>query len=160
MKKLYCFSRQEFNDFCNDWTSENYPEHSAFISICNTQGGSDFMFVDEIEHHFKTETENIINLDFDDITEPESYYNGKIDKGITEEDALRLAEFIEKNIDNDFYVHCEAGYSRSQGVVRYILDVYGEENFETRRCNPCNTPNLFVTAMLKRAYRKIKNIEL
>ena len=72
----------------------------------------------------------------------------------------KLAEFIENNINSDFYVHCEAGYSRSQGVVRYILDVYGEENFETRRCNPCRTPNLFVTAMLKRAYRKIKNIEL
>ena len=159
MQKLYCFSRQDFNNYCRDWTSENYPENAAFISICNTVGGSDFLFVDEIEHHFKTETPEIINLDFDDIDEPVSFYCGKKDIGITEEDAMRLAEFIERNQDKNIYVHCEAGLSRSQGVVRYILDIYGKENYETRRENPCRTPNMFVVRMLKRAYCKLKNLD-
>ena len=119
------------------------------------------MVPEELEHYFKTETPDIINLDFEDITEPKVIYRGRVNKGISQEQADRLCEFIERNQDKDFYVHCEAGYSRSQGVVRYILDVYGEEHeFETLRNNPCQTPNLYVTALLKRAYRKLKNIEI
>lgn len=161
MQKLYCFSRQDFNDYCEGWTSENYPEGACFISICNTPEGSDFMYPEEIEHHFKTETPEIINLDFEDVTEPKVIYKGKTNLGISQEQADRLCEFIERNKDKNFYIHCEAGLSRSQGVVRYILDIYGEDHeFETRRQNPCQTPNLYVTALLKRAYRKLKNIEI
>lgn len=164
MQKLYCFSRNDFNEYCErrGWDSENYPPDAAFISICNTPGGSDFMFIEEITHYFKTETPEIINLYFDDITEPTAIWNGKVSlTGISQEQADRLCEFIERNQDKDFYIHCEAGLSRSQGVVRYILDVYGEDHdFETLRTNPCRTPNLYVTALLKRAYRKLKNIEI
>lgn len=163
MQKLYCFSRQDFNNYCEsmDWTSENYPPNSAFISICNTIEGSEFLFVDEITHHFKTETPEIINLDFEDVTEPLVMYRGRPNRGISQEQADRLCEFIERNQNKDFYIHCEAGLSRSQGVVRYILDVYGEDHeFETLQNNPCRTPNLYVTALLKRAYRKLKNIEI
>lgn len=163
MQKLYCFSRNDFNEYCSSqgWTSENYPPDAAFISICNTAEGSEFLFVDEITHYFSTETPEIINLDFEDITEPEIIYRGRVNKGISQEQADKLCEFIERNQDKDFYIHCEAGLSRSQGVVRYILDVYGEEHeFETLRNNPCRTPNLYVTALLKRSYRKLKNIEI
>ena len=158
VNKLYCFSREEFNEFCKDWNSTDYPENSAFISICNTKFG-DFLFIDEITHHFKEETNEIINLDFEDITEPSITYQGKTMYAISEDDAKRLVEFIDSNIGKDFYVHCEAGLSRSQGVVRYILDIYGEDNFETRKNNPCRTPNLYVTAMLKREYYKLKGLE-
>lgn len=162
MQKLYCFNRRDFNNYCKErgWNSETYPQNAAFISICNTSGGSDFLFVDEITHYFKTETPEIINLDFEDVTEPEVIYMGKVNKGISQEQADRLCEFIERNQDKDFYIHCEGGVSRSQGVVRYILDVYGEDHkFETLK-NPYINPNLYVTALLKRAYRKLKNIEI
>ena len=131
MQKLYCFSRQDFNDYCKirKWSDENYPPDAAFISICNTPGGSDVMFIEEIIHYFKTETPEIINLYFDDITEPTAMWKGKVSlTGISQEQADRLCEFIERNQDKDFYIHCEAGLSRSQGVVRYILDVYGEDH--------------------------------
>lgn len=163
MQKLYCFSRNDFNKYCSErgWNSETYPENAAFISICNTVDGSDYMYPDELEHYFKTETPEIINLDFEDVTEPKVIYRGRVNRGISQEQANRLCEFIERNKDKDFYIHCEAGVSRSQGVVRYILDVYGEDHeFETLRNNPCRTPNLYVTALLKRAYRNLKNIEI
>ena len=76
------------------------------------------------------------------------------------EDAFYLAKLIDDIMNNgniDIYVHCEAGVSRSQSVVRYILDVYGKEkHIETREENPCITPNSHVLMMLKRAYYNLK----
>ena len=72
------------------------------------------------------------------------------------EEAFDLVKWIDKRIhdfDNTIYIHCGAGASRSQGVVRYILDTYGDEfDIKTRDSNPCLTPNVHVTMMLKRAY--------
>lgn len=71
------------------------------------------------------------------------------------EQAFELAIWIEKQVHNkqDIYVHCSAGMSRSQGVVRYILDTYYDIDWKTRNDNPCLTPNMHVVMMLKRAKR-------
>lgn len=75
------------------------------------------------------------------------------------EEAFDLVKWIDKrirNFDNTIYIHCGAGASRSQGVVRYIIDTYGNEfNIKTGDSNPCLTPNVHVTMMLKRAYRNL-----
>ena len=76
------------------------------------------------------------------------------------EEAFDLVNFIDKNIkDHDtIYIHCAAGASRSQGVVRYILDTYGNDyELKTNPNNPCITPNAHVCMMLKRAYRQLFN---
>jgi len=72
------------------------------------------------------------------------------------EEAYALVKWIDKRIkeDNTIYIHCAAGISRSQGVVRYILDTYGDEyDIKTNPNNPCLTPNIHVVLMLKRACR-------
>ena len=72
------------------------------------------------------------------------------------DEAFTLVKWIDKRIkkDNTIYIHCAAGISRSQGVVRYILDTYGDEyDIKTNPNNPCLTPNIHVVLMLKRAYR-------
>jgi hypothetical protein len=45
------------------------------------------------------------------------------------EEAFALVKWIDYRIKHDdtIYIHCAAGVSRSQGVVRYILDTYGDE---------------------------------
>ena len=56
------------------------------------------------------------------------------------------------------YIHCAVGASRSQGVVRYIVDTYGDEfDIKLNPNNPNNTYNPHVVMMLKRAYRKLYN---
>ena len=72
-------------------------------------------------------------------------------------EAKRLVEFIDGRIKegDNIYVHCSAGASRSQGVVRYILDTYPDIDWETRKDNPCLTPNYHVIRMLKRIYRNL-----
>jgi len=73
------------------------------------------------------------------------------------EEAFELAEWIDWRIKHDktIYVHCAVGASRSQGVVRYIVDTYGNEyDIKLNPNNPNNTYNPHVLMMLKRAYRE------
>jgi hypothetical protein len=72
------------------------------------------------------------------------------------EEAFNLTKWIDWRIKQDetIYIHCELGASRSQGVVRYIIDTYGEEyDIKLNPNNPNNTYNPHVTMMLKRAFR-------
>lgn len=71
-------------------------------------------------------------------------------------DADMTVTFINDVLDDEtvdeIYVHCIAGNSRSQGVVRYIIDMYPDIEFVTRPDNPNDTPNWHVVSMLKRAH--------
>ena len=74
------------------------------------------------------------------------------------EEAFDLVKWIDFRIKHDetIYVHCAVGASRSQGVVRYIVDTYGNEyDIRLNPDNPNNTYNPHVVMMLKRAYREI-----
>jgi predicted protein tyrosine phosphatase len=70
------------------------------------------------------------------------------------EQADKMERFIEQCVEKNLhiYVHCAAGASRSQAVVRYILDTYQDVHWMTRQANPCRTPNIHVVRMLKRAH--------
>ena len=72
------------------------------------------------------------------------------------EEANNLVEWIDWRIKHDdtIYIHCAVGASRSQGVVRYIIDTYGYDyDIKLNPNNPNNTYNPHVLIMLKRAYR-------
>ena len=72
------------------------------------------------------------------------------------EEAFDLVYWIDKHIheDDTIYVHCAAGASRSQGVVRYIVDTYKYDfDIKLNTYNPNNTYNPHVVRMLKTAYR-------
>lgn len=76
------------------------------------------------------------------------------------EEAYKLVDWIDWRIKHDetIYVHCAVGASRSQGVVRYIVDTYRNEyDIRLNPNNPNNTYNPHVVMMLKRAYRKFYN---
>ena len=74
------------------------------------------------------------------------------------EESFKLVDWIDWRIkhDNTIYIHCAVGVSRSQGVVRYIVDTYGDEfDIKLNPNNPNNTYNPHVVMMLKRAYREL-----
>ena len=76
------------------------------------------------------------------------------------EEAFNLVDWIDWRIkhDNTIYIHCAVGASRSQGVVRYIVDTYGDVfDIKLNPNNPNNTYNPHVVMMLKRAYREFFN---
>ena len=76
------------------------------------------------------------------------------------EEAFELCKWIDWRIkyeyDNTIYIHCAAGISRSQAVVRYIVDTYGYDyDIKLNPNNPNNTYNPHVLLMLKRSYREL-----
>lgn len=71
------------------------------------------------------------------------------------EEANDLMKWIDNAIQeyDTIYIHCGAGKSRSQGVTRYIVDIYsGEYDIKLNPNNPNNTYNPHVLIMLKRMY--------
>ena len=134
-KKLYAFSAADFFTYvCNgDIFDELIDDDACAISISDP---------DDPKHVLDGTADNVLNVDFGD------------DDSMTAEQAEQIVDFINRNIGKNFYIHCSAGKSRSQGVVRYMLDVYPDIEWETRQDNPCITPNYHVVCMLKRVAMK------
>ena len=155
-KELLCFSHSEFDLECEGrgWDDTNLPPGIAFISIIGTPECQEFWLEEKEEHYFKQSHPNVLNIGFDDIPRDQVEWKGHIFYGLREEQADEIVEFIERNLGKDFWIHCRAGQSRSQGVVRYILDCYPEIEWITRPSNPCVTPNIDVVAKLKRKFWK------
>jgi hypothetical protein len=104
-KKLYCYS---FRDFVDRFEGvETLPEDSVAISIC-TPGS-------HVEYHKFTSADNVLNLDFDDIDN--GAYGGEL---FDIEMAACVVDFVMRHADKHFYVHCAAGQSRSQAIVKFI----------------------------------------
>lgn len=162
-KHICCYSKRDFDSICNinDWSDENLPEENtiALISICSTPDVVRDIIREPENHWFGDNHKNVLNLNFDDIDgKEEEIPGGGKAYGITKEQALETVKFIRDNIDkvSYFIIHCRAGQSRSQAVVRYILDTYSRiHNLETLPDNPPRTPNPFVLSRLKQAEKII-----
>jgi Predicted protein tyrosine phosphatase len=149
MQKLYCYSANEFKQTMdgNKWTNRTLPSSVACIEICATPDVRDYygqLFSITDKPWFLNRKslgpvpENVLKLNFDDITESvRPIGEDKFAYGMNVDQAKQIVEFIDKNIDKDFYIHCHAGKSRSQAIVRYILDFYPDHDWETRPENPC-----------------------
>lgn len=133
-----------------DYNVDEY-NHLAFISIIGTSLTDD----DNLSHWFKTNHNNVLNLELDDITET-VIVNGIALKAMSEEQASKCVDFIEQNLGKDFYIHCRAGVSRSGAVSQFIYDIFRDqvdvEDF--RQNNRHIQPNNHVLTMLKRAFYK------
>lgn len=166
--KLWCNGFQGFKKILetNNWNDSNLPDNTAFISICCTERGSfspdDFAY----ETHLLSDNhDNVINLDFDDINgytladqfPGDERVKDNPARGINDEQGLQLVQFIEKNKSKDIYVHCSAGISRSQGVVKFILEFYNDyyKETDTNPDNPCKMPNQHVFDVLRKFYAVI-----
>ena len=147
MIKVY--SHIDFNNVMkskgiDDSNVENEND-SIFISITNRNG--------EIEHWFKENHKNVINLDFDDISSD----NEEL-KTISDKQAESLMFFIDDNLsknkdDIDVYIHCLAGMSRSRAVAEYIKRHYDVGYDKRERDLYYNYLNHDVLNRLERKYR-------
>ena len=85
-------------------------------------------------------------------------YKGHLFKAMSEEQAEKCVDFIEKNKGKHFEVHCTAGISRSGAVCQFIFDFFNENkcyseedfNYFNRHINPNN----HVLTLLKRVFYK------
>lgn len=162
-KNLWCFGHIDFDRECitHGWNDSNIPPDIAFISIVGTTECQKYYLEEVEEHYYKLPHPNVLNLEFDDISEETREWMGHEFLGFSTTQAQETYKFIKSNLGKDFWIHCRAGASRSQGVVRFILDTYGDlYDWQTLKSNPCVTPNYFVTGKLKRlAYEDIDEVE-
>ena len=154
MIKVY--SQIDFNNVMksngiDDSNVENEKD-SIFISITNRNG--------EMEHWFKENHKNVINLDFDDTSSD----NEEL-RTISDKQAESLMFFIDDNLsksteDVDVYIHCLAGMSRSRAVAEYIKRHYDVGYDKIERDLYYNYLNHEVLNRLERKYRDYINNEI
>jgi protein-tyrosine phosphatase len=105
----------------------------GFISIIGTKECLKYYLDEEkTKHYFNNEHENVLNLDFDDIT-VDALYNGHLFKAMTMEQAETSIDFIEKMLDkgvDEIKIHCRAGYSRSRAVAEFIYRLCEERGID------------------------------
>ena len=133
-----------FNVICakNGWGGDAIPTDVAFISIIDSPAALRFWNDDNsvfASHHLNN-AENVLNLDFDDVSN-----DGDHCRALTDEQAEEIIAFILKHRGKDFLVHCKAGFSRSAAIGQVIKDFFPEyennENYDGR--------NAFVFSKLK-----------
>ena len=118
------YNREDFEEAFNKKVFS--IDKDAIIEIYTSPKGTPVIPYNIINNH----KDNIIALDFDDFPEdvifPDSTYTPP-HPTITYEQAELLVDFIERNVkeDRDFYIHCDAGVSRSQQVAAYIFLTHG-----------------------------------
>lgn len=160
-RKLWCTGFSGFKKIVQQENWENeLPMNVAVISILN---GKDCGVPNE-EHLLKS-SEQVLNLDFDDSCPndfglPDDYENIRYTEEttlefFTEFQARELIDFVENNLGRDFYIHCSAGVSRSQAVVKFIQNNYSDRiEWQLNPNNPVLFPNWFVYQKLNKIKRE------
>lgn len=149
---LKCYS---LNDILENAPKIQLDPKAIVLSITSTDSSTR---PDLIELGMVGRSEDVLYLKFDDIgREYEVDLNTKREcYGLSEAQAQKFIEWFEEKIteDKNLYLHCEAGLSRSQGFVRFILDCYPDITWLLRLENPCLYPNQHVVSTLKKMWRK------
>ncbi len=159
MKKLWCLGFKDFKRIAykSEWDLE-VPKEIAIISINN---GS----LIPGEYHICKSSDNVLNLDFDDVDPIGLGLEEDTSVHITDERILvfftdlmadKAIKFIENNKGKHFVIHCSAGISRSQAFVKFIKNVYSDYDWETNPNNPCIHPNGFVYQKLMQTFRNVQ----
>lgn len=158
--KILVFSHKDFNKFCkennfNDYNVDNETDY-AFISIINTEECQKLLKTTDEEHWFKEPHNNVLNLEFEDITDNDKRLDeyGEYLTLFDSEMASKIIDFVEEHLGKTLVIHCKAGRSRSQAVFRFITDYYDDVYGKDcgRADNPCITPNYFVVKILRETY--------
>lgn len=133
----FLFEEKCKEDGLNDGNVED-EKGKAFIDIIGTEECRRYYLMEETQHYFNNSS-NVLNLEFDDLSE-DIEYEGHIFKAMTMEQAEKTVDFIEKMINDGvthFRICCRAGMSRSRAIAEFIYrlcrlegkDVeYGERN--------------------------------
>lgn len=184
MAKLLAYSENRFRQIAEDegWTLSYIPDDVAIVSICEPYSENGEWW----KHLFEHDGKHVYNLNIPDIDpllfqdvlkdtpsdkckiyEWENHkdfwifeQNGNKQYCFNPDEAFGLANFIVRNAGKDFYIHCAAGLSRSQGVVKAILKNY-PEFYNQSSLNQNNLPNdelsnKWVEYLLDRWIKRIK----
>lgn len=126
----YLFEEKCKKDGLNDENIEDKKD-KAFIDIIGTEECRKYYLMEEMSHYFKIHS-NVLNLEFDDLSEDVEYDN-HVFKAMTMQQAEKTVDFIEKMINDGvmyFRICCRAGYSRSRAIGEFIYRYCTEHHIE------------------------------
>lgn len=158
--QIRTYSHSDFDVMCykrglDDNNVDNIKDTEAFISIICTPQCRKYYLEDDTDHWFKKEHPNVLNLEFDDVTEDVEWH-GHTFLAMTEVQAKKCIDFIEQNEGKNFNIHCTAGISRSGAFSRFIFDFYNENNTynesDFEYFNRHIRPNNHILTLLKRTF--------
>ena len=152
--KIYVVSRNEIEEMLK--VEKNFTKKHFFISIFSSELGYGYTSDGEPKTSPLPNGSNICKICFDDVTERDT------DPGLihfSEDMAKKICSFIKRIKDDgsmDFYVHCDAGVSRS-GAVGFMLNEWFNKFLKMNRIdnesflmnNPHILPNPEVMRILK-----------
>lgn len=148
MKKVivipkYAFDRGLRGNKIDDSNVEQLINKACFISINDSLGTPEVPF-------FSQSHPNVLTLFFDDVDQDIETAHGTV-KAMTDEQALEIYEFIEKNKDyENFIIHCTAGISRSGAVGEFVNNFLELDYKKFKEDNPHTHPNGLVLSKLNR----------
>ena len=123
----------------------------AFISIIGTKECIKYWIQEDDKHYFKDHP-NVLNLDFDDISDV-VIYNGHRFRGMNLEEAEKTVDFIEKMIESGVDViegHCKAGFSRSRAIFEFIYRYCKEHGIDVEYSDRDNYTTIFNQGVMNR----------
>ena len=123
----------------------------AFISIIGTKECIKYWIQEDDKHYFKDHP-NVLNLDFDDISDV-VLYNGHRFRGMNLEEAEKTVDFIEKMIESGVDViegHCKAGFSRSRAIFEFIYRYCKEHGIDVEYSDRDNYTTIFNQGVMNR----------
>jgi predicted protein tyrosine phosphatase len=148
MKRVFVVSKPGFNALMesNDINDDNVEEKGhnvALISINDTIG-------DWMKPWFNEDHSNVIRFWFDDVSSDLeiSPTNRQKCRAFTIEDGKRMLEFINRNKEKSFIVHCAAGISRSGAVGQFITNYFEYDQQLFEQTNPYIHPNSHILRIL------------
>lgn len=146
--RVRVMSRLDATYYC----SNPHDENAVIISISTPY------FHYELEPYINEENrvQDILKLSFFDADEPNSLdVNNFVAANsdlMSDADAEKIANFVERNTQNLIIVHCDAGISRSSAVaVAILLHYTGDDSaiFDNERAY---SPNMWVYFMVLKAF--------
>lgn len=146
LKQLWCTGQKDFEE----WAASGLPGGWAVISIIGTEPVLTQYLKEPETTHALPDSEWVLNLEFDDITSDTLEYHGITATGISREQAEAIVRFLDRAVKEgkNIYVHCRAGRSRSQAIVRYVKSRFPGP-WLTNPFNPDDTPNYHVLSKLR-----------
>lgn len=110
-----------FNYSAYQVEEEGTPKGWAVISI-NEEAGAYYPILNERE----IPSDKLLRLRFSDVKD-KTFYDGCFLNPISREQAHEIVDFVERNKEDNFAVHCAAGISRSGAICLFLNLAYGHE---------------------------------
>jgi predicted protein tyrosine phosphatase len=128
LKKIHVRSQFSFDKIVkeNDLNDDNVEllKDTAFISIISANAYGDSMQGMYDQHWFRKNHDNVLNLEFDDVEDDATSIGKNKYKVFSKEQAREVVEFIDRNENKTFLIHCLAGVSRSGAIGLFLYDYY------------------------------------